>query len=80
MDVAFGALAILGYIDPGTGSLLIQVLAATLISAGLFFKGLRERVVWLFISLFRRGRSSSPSSGADEREHSADEPQKRKAA
>jgi hypothetical protein len=46
-------LSLLGYIDPGTGSMIFQVLAATLISAGLFFKGARERVMMAFYSIFR---------------------------
>ena len=36
---------ILAYIDPGTGSMVFQVLAAAILSAGFFFRGLRTAIV-----------------------------------
>ena len=47
----------LAYIDPGTGSLLFQALAASLLSAGLFIKGVRDRVVWLLTAGWCANRS-----------------------
>ena len=44
---------IFAYIDPSTGSLIFQVLAASAISAGLFVKGLRERITWLITGGWR---------------------------
>jgi hypothetical protein len=51
--------ALLGYIDPSTGSLIFQVAAASLISAGLFVKGLRDRMVWLFTAGWRNRTAST---------------------
>jgi hypothetical protein len=64
------AIHLLGYIDPGTGSLVIQVLAATLLSAGLFFKGLRERITMTVGSMFRSKKSADAATHEGE-EHSA---------
>ena len=44
------------YIDPGTGSLVLQVLAAGVISAVAMMGRVRERVKTIFRSLMRRGR------------------------
>ena len=41
-------IATLAYIDPGTGSLLFQMLVAGILSAGLFIKDLRVKVMMLF--------------------------------
>lgn len=49
---------LLAYIDPGTGSLAFQALAATLLSGALFFKALRGAVIRLAALPFRRFRSS----------------------
>ena len=45
--------AVLAYIDPSIGSLIFQVVAASAISAGLFVKGLRERITWLITGGWR---------------------------
>ncbi len=51
------------YIDPSTGSLIFQVVAASLISAGLFIKGLRDRIVWLITGGWRARRTKdTPTS------------------
>ena len=41
-------IATLAYIDPGTGSLLFQMLVAGLLSAGLFMKDLRVKIRMMF--------------------------------
>lgn len=64
------AFQLLGYIDPGTGSLVIQVLAATVLSAGLFFKGLRDRITMTVGRMFRSKKSTEASSTETE-EHTA---------
>jgi hypothetical protein len=46
--------AVLAYIDPSTGSLIFQVVAASAISAGLFVRGLRERFLWLVTGGWRK--------------------------
>jgi hypothetical protein len=42
---------ILAYIDPGSGSLMLQLLVGSMLGAGLFFRQSISRV----LSLFRRG-------------------------
>lgn len=41
------------YIDPGTGSLLLQVVVGGIVAFGLFFKN----KIRLFLSLFKKGSS-----------------------
>jgi hypothetical protein len=53
---------LLAYIDPSTGSLIFQAAAASLISAGLFVKGLRSRLVWLFTAGWRNRFPSTVAS------------------
>jgi hypothetical protein len=61
--------ALLGYIDPGTGSLIFQVVAASVVSAGLFFKGARQKLMWTFYKVF-----GSKEVGASECEASEARP------
>jgi hypothetical protein len=61
------ASAILAYIDPSTGSLIFQVLAASAISAGLFVKGLRERIAWLITGGWRTKAPPEPAPSSQER-------------
>jgi hypothetical protein len=63
---AFHANAILAYIDPSTGSLIFQVLAASAISAGLFVKGLRERMIWLISGGWRTKGPAAPAPSSQE--------------
>lgn len=44
------------YIDPGTGSLVLQAVAATVLSVGLTFRRGRDAVKHLFHSLLGRFR------------------------
>jgi hypothetical protein len=44
------------YIDPGTGSLIIQVVGATLVAITASVKGLRQAVGSLISRLWRRER------------------------
>ncbi len=37
------------YIDPGTGSMILQAVLAAIIGVGMFFKGLRLKVMSLFV-------------------------------
>jgi hypothetical protein len=41
------------YIDPSSGSLLFQATVASLLSAALLVKGLRDRIVWLLTAGWR---------------------------
>jgi hypothetical protein len=51
---------LLAYIDPGTGSLVFQMLVAGLLTAGLMLRTVRSRVFgFLGGPLFGRGRSDS---------------------
>jgi hypothetical protein len=47
------------YIDPGTGSLVIQMLIGALVVISLFFRGFWARIKNLFLRVFRGGTSSS---------------------
>ena len=51
----------LAYIDPGIGSLLLQGLAAAVISALIFWRSLREKIKKLF-----RGSKTDKSNKTDE--------------
>lgn len=67
---ACGQLAsLLAYIDPGTGSLAFQALAATLLSGTLFFKSMRGAVLRFISFLFRRNHTGvKPTAAVDESE------------
>ena len=47
------ALKLLGYIDPGTGSLVFQAIAASIISGALFVRSVRDRIIWLITGGWR---------------------------
>ena len=61
--------AVLAYIDPSIGSLIFQVVAASAISAGLFVKGLRERITWLITGGWRSRRTDSITPSGEESPH-----------
>ena len=62
--------AMLAYVDPGTGSLVFQIVVAGLLTAAMMLRNLRERVMSVLGKLIRRG-DKDPSSairiGDDER-------------
>ena len=60
-----GLLIAIGYIDPGTGSLIFQVAAASIVSAGLFFKGARERMMFLMYKVFGSKKATAGDSAAE---------------
>ena len=43
------------YLDPGTGSMVVQALLAAVVGAGLMLRGLRTRLVALVRRLLRPG-------------------------
>ena len=45
---------ILGYVDPGTGSLVLQLLIAGLLSAGVVFGRARDHIFGVLARLLRR--------------------------
>ena len=45
------------YIDPGAGSLILQIVAATLISAAAMMKQVRETAKHFYRTVFSRSRS-----------------------
>jgi len=73
---------IIGYIDPGTGSMVFQVLAAAILSAGLFFRGLRTAIVGALAHVLRiKSKSSEPdTAGVESASSAACESELRKAA
>jgi hypothetical protein len=56
---------VLAYIDPSTGSLIFQVVAASAISAGLFVRGLRERFLWLVTGGWRSRPNDDDATPTD---------------
>jgi hypothetical protein len=46
--------AVIAYIDPGTGSLIIQILIANLVGCLFLLKNFRSRVKELLSKIFRR--------------------------
>jgi hypothetical protein len=56
---------LLGYIDPGTGSMVFQVLAAAILSAGLFFRSLRIAIVQALARVLHiKSKSAGPETAA----------------
>jgi hypothetical protein len=55
-DLATVVLAgpVLGYIDPGSGSLIFQMLVASALAVGIAFRQTREKVTALVRRVFRR--------------------------
>ena len=49
----------LAYIDPGTGSILLQFLIGALVGAGLFFR----QSLFAVANFFRSGRKKTTTSG-----------------
>lgn len=62
---------ILGYLDAGTGSLIFQVLVASLVSAGVVFGGLMTQLRSFFSRVILRRR---PETTANQPANSSDEP------
>ncbi len=53
-------LFVLGYLDAGTGSLIFQILAASLVSAGVVFGGVMTQLRSFFSRVVLRRRSEQP--------------------
>lgn len=64
-------LCVLGYLDAGTGSLIFQVLVASLVSAGVVFGGVMTQLRSFFSRVVRRRR---PEPSASESPLSSDKP------
>ena len=58
-------LKLLGYIDPSTGSLVFQAIAASIISGALFVRAARDRIVWLITAGWRTGHRSKSAKLSD---------------
>ncbi len=61
MDMNF---FVLGYLDAGTGSLIFQVLVASLVSAGVVFGGVMTQLRSFFARVVLRRRSEPSASEA----------------
>lgn len=59
----------LAYIDPGSGSLIIQVLIAILVGVGVAFRNVRMAVMSVILKLF--GKKQAPR--LDEKDTSSDD-------
>lgn len=46
---------VLAYLDPGSGSLILQVVIASVLSGLMYFRNARDKVIEKLRSLFRRG-------------------------
>jgi hypothetical protein len=53
------------YIDPSSGSLLFQATVASLLSAALLVKGLRDRIVWVLTAGWRAKPEESATEAAE---------------
>ena len=60
--------AIFAYIDPGTGSLVLQMVIAAVVGAGVFFRNAVAR-------LFGKRPKETPPPVAEPRSHSSGEPE-----
>jgi hypothetical protein len=56
------------YIDPGTGSVLFQIIIAGLLGAGVFIKIFWKKIISLFSKKDASGASTSESSSESEGE------------
>ena len=65
-----GEILVLGYLDAGTGSLIFQVLVASLVSAGVVFSGVMQQLNSIFSRFVLRRR---PEISASEPSHSTNE-------
>ena len=65
------AVAMLAYIDPGSGSLVFQIVVAGLLTTGLMIRGVRDRIVFALSLPF--GRSRKAASGRCQNPSDADE-------
>jgi hypothetical protein len=63
-------LKLLGYIDPSTGSLVFQAIAASILSGALFVRGARDRIVWLITGGWRVKPQSKSTALLDARNDS----------
>ena len=70
LGLDLGDLLVLGYLDAGTGSLIFQVLVASLVSAGVVFGGLMTQLRGFFSRVVLRRR---PELSATEPPHSSAE-------
>lgn len=64
LRLELGDFLVLSYLDPGTGSLIFQVLVASLVSAGVVFGGVMSQLRSFFSRVVRRRRSEFSESGA----------------
>jgi hypothetical protein len=59
------SLRLLAYIDPSTGSLVFQAIAASVISGALFFRGIRDRIAWVITGGWRAKPQSDSAALSD---------------
>ena len=60
----WGDLFVLGYLDAGTGSLIFQVLVASLVSAGVVFGGVKTQLRSFFSRIVLRRPPQLPAGNA----------------
>lgn len=51
----------MAYVDPGTGSMLVQLIGAAIVGAAFYMRDLRARIRVFFSGLFRRDESRASS-------------------
>lgn len=54
-------MTLLAYIDPGTGSFLLQMLVAGALGAGLAITSIRDRIVYFVKGLFGKKKPQAPA-------------------
>lgn len=60
-----GSLRLLSYIDPSTGSLVFQAIAASVVSGALFVRGIRDRITWVITGGWRAKQQSDSAALSD---------------
>jgi hypothetical protein len=64
--IVFFPLPAYAYIDPGTGSMILQALAACFITCMVFFHGIRNSIIDFFKKITGKAKDTQKQTGKDE--------------
>lgn len=70
-ELKISCLFVFGYIDPGTGSYIFQLLLAALLGAGFAIRTFRSRIADFFSRVFNRDQKTSTHGAAGQDESTA---------
>jgi hypothetical protein len=71
-ELKFSQFFVLGYIDPGTGSYIFQLILAALLGAGFAIRAFRSRIADLFSRLFNRSQKPTHTAAGQDESTAAD--------